>query len=104
MRVKTKDSIRDMAFAKHLPSAYLVASPFQLLCAIEAINEFEIKDYKIVLLLIENSPRNEQLVAMAKTLQLDYEVLYLDTLANELFDEKKTNIKLTVKENMIVYL
>ena len=36
------------AFAKQIPSVFVISSPLQLLCDIEAIRVFEISDYKIV--------------------------------------------------------
>lgn len=67
----------DKAFAKQLPSAFIVASPFQLLCAIEAIHEFEIEKYRIAFILERNSPRNQQMYAMAKKYGIEYDVYWM---------------------------
>lgn len=65
------------AFKKGGTAALLVMSPFQLLCAIEAINEFKIDKYRIVLFLNkEYEYRNEQLIEMTKKIVSDFDVLY----------------------------
>lgn len=73
----------DKAFAKHLPSAFIVASPFQLLCAIEAIHEFEIKEYQIAFLLQRDSPRNPQMFATAEKYGVQYDLYYMGDFNND---------------------
>lgn len=77
------------AFAKHLSSAFIVCSPFQLLCAIEAIHEFEIEDYKFVFCLNQGWKRNEQMFSMAKQLNVDYDLIWNGDNENEYFDWTK---------------
>ena len=71
---------KNLAFSKGMPSAFIVSSPLQLLCAIEAEHEFEIKEKKYVLVLRPNWPRNEQLISMAKSCSLDYDIVYTDDI------------------------
>lgn len=40
-----KNYIKEQAFFKGGSAAFLVMSPFQLLCAVEAISAFDIKDF-----------------------------------------------------------
>lgn len=37
--------VTNLAFKKHIPSVFVVCSPFQVLSAVEAVREFEIEDY-----------------------------------------------------------
>ncbi len=64
------------AFAKGVSTAFIIESPFQLLCAWEAIEEFEIKDYKIVLVIDANNIRNKQTIAMLKDKKMAYDEYY----------------------------
>ena len=64
------------AFAKRVSTAFIIESPFQLLCAWEAIEEFEIKDYKIVLVMDSNNIRNKQTIAMLKDKKMAYDAYY----------------------------
>lgn len=74
---------KNLAFSKGMPSAFIVGSPLQLLCAIEAEHEFEITIKKYVLILRPNWPRNEQVLSMAKSFNIDYDVAYTDDLTTE---------------------
>lgn len=71
-----KDEYYNKAFAKHTPTAFIIESPFQLLCAWEAIEEFEIQDFRIVLVLEKNNIRNEQTVSMLNKMGIEYDVCY----------------------------
>ena len=59
------------------PSLFIIGTPFQALCAIEAMHEFNITDYKILLGLI-NTPRNEQLFYLLEQYHLAYEIVSID--------------------------
>ena len=67
--------------AKNVPTCFVLMSTFQLMCAYEAIQEFEIKDYKLIF-----SPwkayhtRNKQMCDFAEKLGLKYEVVYYDDI------------------------
>ena len=74
--MKRKDEYYNQAFAKHTPTAFIIESPFQLLCAWEAIEEFEIQDFRIVLVLERNNIRNEQTISMLNEKGIEYEVCY----------------------------
>lgn len=68
-------------FLKCVPTAFIVSSPLQLLCAIEAIHEFDISKYKIVLVLPQNGPRNQQLLSMADNYLLEYDKVYYNIVS-----------------------
>ena len=74
------DSDKNNAFAKHVPTAFIIESPFQLLCVWEAIAEFEITDYRIVLALIRGNVRNEQTFSMLKERNMDCDIYYIDEI------------------------
>lgn len=78
-----KDRYVDKAFAKQLASAFIVGSPFQLLCAIEAIHEFGIREYQIAFLLQRESPRNPQMFAMAEKYGVEYDLYYMGDFNND---------------------
>ena len=62
------------AFGKYVSSVFVIGSPFQALCAIEAIREFEISDYKVILPLSPNEQRNRQLLTILKDFGIVYEI------------------------------
>lgn len=59
-------------FVKCIPSVFVVCSPFQALCAIAAIRQLEIKDYKMVTLLRKGNVRNSQLIQLLNKEQIHY--------------------------------
>lgn len=76
-----KKSVENIAFSKYTPSAFLVVTPFQLLCALEAIREFQIKEFELILTFNRNEKRNEQVFAMLQDLGLPCNnVIYLDEI------------------------
>ena len=79
---------KEKYFAKEIPSLFVVASPFQVLCAFEAIKKFKIKEYSIVAVFEKNDPRNDQLVSVLDFLKLDYSRLDRSnhSLLHELLD------------------
>lgn len=88
-----KNKYIDKAFAKHLPSAFIVGSPFQLLCAIEAIHEFEIEDTKFVFSIVRNSSRNVQIFTIAKQYGIEeYYIYYEQEYEDEYINTKEKNI------------
>lgn len=88
-------TIKNIAFSKNTPSAFLVMSPFQLLCAIEAIREFCISEYRIVFVCYESfEKRNNQMKLMAEDLGLEFDYYSLghfsfDTLAPDIENDRK---------------
>lgn len=48
-------------FAKHIPSVFVVDTPFQSLCAIAAIRQLELEDYLLLVYLPKDGARNEQM-------------------------------------------
>lgn len=69
-----KKSVENIAFSKYTPSAFFVRSPFQLLCAIEAIRDFSISEYRIVFVCNEGfEKRNNQMRSMAINMGVEYD-------------------------------
>jgi len=66
---------KELAFSKGTSTAFLVGSPLQVLCAEEAIKEFEIKDYLIVFL-ADSLVRDQQILDMLNAADLRYEIRY----------------------------
>jgi hypothetical protein len=62
-----------ICFDKEIPSLFVVASPFQVLCAYEAIQEFEIKDYSIIAVYDKGDPRTPQLFSTLDFWGLKYQ-------------------------------
>ena len=67
------------AFQKAVPSVFVITSPFQALCAFNALKEFEITDYRFYLALIEDV-RNEQLFTLFRQQGIAYEVVNMEKL------------------------
>lgn len=59
-------------FELHIPSVFVVCSPFQALCATAAIKQFEIEDYKMVACFLKGDARNEQLKRFFSDNQIEY--------------------------------
>lgn len=74
--MQNKAEEKNVAFSKGTPTAFIIESPFQLLCSWEAIEEFEIKDYKIILVLDKDNIRNKQTFSMLNDRDMDYDVYY----------------------------
>ncbi|WP_405373480.1 hypothetical protein [Pseudobutyrivibrio sp.] len=66
------------AFYKHTPSLFIIDTPFQLLCATEAIKEFDIVDYLIIAAFDKSEKRNSQVVEMLEDLNLNYRIEYVE--------------------------
>lgn len=73
-------------FADSIPSVFYVASPFQGLCAIATIRQLHITDYIFYALLIENSPRNKQLLLLLEQYGITYQTVYYKGGINIIFD------------------
>lgn len=77
-KMKYKNKFAEEAFAKYTPSVFIVGSPLQLLCAIEAIREFKIETYYFVFTLDYEAPRNQQIFEMAEYYNLkSYDIHWL---------------------------
>ena len=81
-------------FAKNLSTVFIVASPFQLMCAIEAIYEFEIKSYKFVFCLVPGWGRNNQMFEIAKARKIDYDIIDYGSNTDTYFDIQKGQYKI----------
>lgn len=60
-------------FEYHQPSVFVVRSPFQALCAVSAIHNMEISDYKFIVIL-SNFRRDDQLLNFVKSQNINYVV------------------------------
>ena len=59
-------------FEPHIPSVFVIASPFQALCAVSAIRQLQIDDYKVVAFLPTDDPRSEQLDKYLRSEAIQY--------------------------------
>lgn len=62
-------------FIDSTPSIFLVCSPLQAMCAINAIKEFKIHIYKFILVLVKDK-RNQQLFTLLAQYHIQYEIIY----------------------------
>ena len=90
--VSTKDickMVNSIEHLKNLPAIFcLSGSPFQAMCMMEAINTFQIKDYKVLLCLSQSElPRKPQLVELLNKYGIKYEI-------------ESTNFKITKSERI----
>lgn len=81
--------IFNRVFAQGEPTVFIISSPFQLLCAYNAIKSFGIIQYKIVFVLFPNVIRNEQMFIMAKDMNIRYELIYTDSFNFEDFFQRR---------------
>lgn len=86
-----KNYIKEQAFFKGGSAAFLVMSPFQLLCAVEAISAFDIKDFFFEFVFVrEYEHRNKQMMHMAMQMNLTYEAVFTDEIdVYELYSSSK---------------
>lgn len=59
-------------FEPHIPSVFVIASPFQALCAVVTIRQLQIDVYKVVAFLPSDEPRSEQLEKYLKSEGIQY--------------------------------
>lgn len=69
-----KSKIQDRPFKIGTPSLFFINSPFQALCMLEAISEFQIKEYKVYLVLFDDV-RNAQLIKLLNDNKIAYTVI-----------------------------
>lgn len=62
-------------FEPKLPSVFSIETPFQALCAIAAIRQLNITDYKVIVYFPQNEVRNDQLRAILDKYGLKYKVI-----------------------------
>lgn len=80
------------------PALFIIGSPFQALCAIEAIKYFSIKDYTVIVSYFYNENRQDQTYAILKLFDVDYTTLFLNKRTSLTFalkcliDKKKYSI------------
>ena len=72
-------------FELHRPSVFVVGSPFQALCAIAAIRQLEIHEYKMVAVFTSGQIRNKQLRHLLDDKNLKYQSIPLNKFTNQIF-------------------
>ncbi|MBQ3673048.1 MAG: hypothetical protein IJQ84_07065 [Paludibacteraceae bacterium] len=77
---------KELAFSKGTPTAFIVDSPLQILCAAEAIKEFEIEDYLLIIGIEPNDSRVVQVMEMLRMMQLKYRTIEADNIAEIYLD------------------
>lgn len=79
-------------FEKKKSSVFVICSPFQALCAMEAIKEFEITDYHFIVG-VRNEQRDKQIESLLQQWNISYEKIYLfdkkRILLNAIFSKKR---------------
>lgn len=88
------------AFQKGLSSLFVITSPLNLLCAVNAIHEFEIVEFRFILLLHrDTNERNNQVFEMMSWFGYPYELYYRDQFSlNDYFS--CTNIFSEAQEHL----
>lgn len=66
-------------FSLGTPSVFVVSSPFQAFCAVSAIHNLQIKEYKVIVILT-NLPRDIHLVNLLNNVGVDYSVFTISKL------------------------
>ena len=61
-------------FAANTPSVFVVCSPFQILCAMAAIRQLDIIDYKILVIISDDNARKNQVLNILEKSGLSYEL------------------------------
>lgn len=71
----------NIAFAEKVPSFFIVQTPFQAMCAINAIRQLKIEDYVLALHLHRNTEkRNKQTVELVERYGLKYHIEKIDQI------------------------
>lgn len=74
------------SFKKRIPSVFSIQSPFQALCAVAAIRQLEIRDYRILVLSFKYfGYRNAQIVSLLNQFNISYKIIKLDNLIKRFF-------------------
>lgn len=93
---KKRENLSEKAFAKGGSAAFILTSTYQLMCAFEAIREFEIEKVKIILAFQEQmKTRNEQMKAEVSKSGYEYETILLDSINLSKFykSENRQNVE-----------
>ncbi len=72
-------------FELHKPSVFIVGSPFQALCAIAAIRQLEIDDYKMIAVFPSRQIRNQQLQQVLNDNKIKYQGIHLNEVVNIIY-------------------
>ena len=67
------------AFAEKTPSIFVISSPLQVICAIEAIKKYKIEAYKIILFLVDDI-RNSQVFELCDQCNLNYDIVKVEDI------------------------
>ncbi len=63
-------------FAPKIPSVFFIDSPFQAICAVASILQLQIEDFKIVVMLTNNSQRNSTILRFLEMRHLTYKTVH----------------------------
>ena len=66
---------------KNIETLFIISSPFQAICAYEAISEFKIESYVFLVLLTPDDRRKEQIFFFLNTKKIAYEVILLERIS-----------------------
>lgn len=66
-------------YSNRVPSVFIVSSPFQALCAVAAMTQYKIKDYKIIAIFFKGNSRNSQLSAVLDKYGIQFDVVYYES-------------------------
>ena len=80
-------------FDKYTPSVFAICSPFQALCAIAAIKQFEIEDYKMIALLPRDDVRNMQVESVLHFFDIEYTTISPSNCLETLFYKYRPLVK-----------
>lgn len=102
MRTKDFSYYKELAFSKKTSTAFIVDSPLQILCAAEAILEFEIDEYILVVGIETNDSRTAQVMEMLQTLQLKNRTVVFDNV-DQLYQDLLTHKGIRLEQNVVTY-
>ncbi|MDD3944604.1 MAG: hypothetical protein PHS38_07820 [Bacteroidales bacterium] len=88
-------------FADGIPSFFVVGTPFQSLCAVEAINHFCIVDYEVFVLLFYNEKRIDQVDTIFRLFDIKYSIIHINGYSSFKFFIKGILKKVTYKRAFV---
>lgn len=82
---------KHLAFSKSVETLFILDTPFQLMCAYEFINNFNVNNPLVLLAFDPNEKRNDQVLNMVKELRLKYVIFLINdywSFVKSFFDKK----------------
>lgn len=74
------DKQYSLAFSEQTPSLFVLSSPLQVICAVEAIHKFRISEYRVILVLADDV-RNGQVFALCSQCGIKYEIVNIPNIS-----------------------